>query len=620
MKQAYWIWYPGDFELYHGMKQNFSRFERGYEWPAFWKSEGFRNRIFFHRKYFLKEDTQFCVYAGGVGFVMAGDKKYPFGEMITCPAGETVIRIHLARIEALPCVYIEGTEICSDRGWLVGDFDHVPAEAGFCKYFTEKTQNPCEWEFSSKEYPPVKIIQINGGLLFGFETEITAQLLARGDIGSGKRAYFGESEMEALDLENCYYSWEIDSQTGSCPRCAFRYVFIPNTEAGQIHITAMHQFVDIPVRANFHSDDELLNRIWHVAQHTFMLCSGIFILDGVKRDKWIWAGDAYQSLFVNQYLTADEELEQRTLIALRGNDPVTTHINTIVDYSLLWILSVWKHYESYGNREFLEYIYPKMVSLMDFMVGQTDENGFLVGRKGDWIYIDWAEFDKEGPFCPEQMLFIESLRVMGLASTLIEGDDTPCKEDYAQRYIELKRKTNEYYWDREKGAYIDSFVSGKRNVTRHANIFAVLFDIADDRKKESILEKVIDNPEIPPITTPYFKFFEMDMLCKEGYLAKVLTLIKDYWGGMLKQGAVTFWEEFDPTKVGDEKYDMYGDRFGKSLCHAWAASPIYFLARYYAGLEIKDGGERYEVNGRPDLIRQLDCNLPVREKDVHVHW
>ena len=43
--KAFWIWYPGDMELYYGMKQNFSRVERGFGWPAFWKSEGFRNRI-----------------------------------------------------------------------------------------------------------------------------------------------------------------------------------------------------------------------------------------------------------------------------------------------------------------------------------------------------------------------------------------------------------------------------------------------------------------------------------------------------------------------------------------------------------------------------------------------
>src|SRR5699024_10563257 len=71
MGKVYWIWYPADFELYHAMKQNFSRVERGMGWPAFWKSEGFRNRVAFRRTYRLEKETSFAVYAspGTVGFV-----------------------------------------------------------------------------------------------------------------------------------------------------------------------------------------------------------------------------------------------------------------------------------------------------------------------------------------------------------------------------------------------------------------------------------------------------------------------------------------------------------------------------------------------------------------------
>ena len=144
-----------------------------------------------------------------------------------------------------------------------------------------------------------------------------------------------------------------------------------------------------------------------MAEHTFRLCSGIFFLDGVKRDKWIWSGDAYQSFFVNQYLLADPDIDQRTLLALRGNDPMTRHINTIMDYSLFWILGVLYHYEAYGDLEFVSQVYPKMCSLMEFCEGQLDENGFLVGRENDWIYIDWADMDKTGALCAEQMLFAE---------------------------------------------------------------------------------------------------------------------------------------------------------------------------------------------------------------------
>ena len=104
----------------------------------------------------------------------------------------------------------------------------------------------------------------------------------------------------------------------------------PNCKAEDVEITAFYQYVDFPKRASFKCNDEKLNKIWEVAEHTFRLCSGIFFLDGVKRDKWIWSGDAYQSFFVNQYLLADPDIDQRTLLALRGNDPMTRHINTIM--------------------------------------------------------------------------------------------------------------------------------------------------------------------------------------------------------------------------------------------------------------------------------------------------
>ena len=87
---AYWLWYPGDLERYHAMKQNFSRVERGCPWPAFWKSDGFRQRVVFRRTYQLAEETECTVYGnpGTVGHVVAGERKVPFGTPFTCGPGE----------------------------------------------------------------------------------------------------------------------------------------------------------------------------------------------------------------------------------------------------------------------------------------------------------------------------------------------------------------------------------------------------------------------------------------------------------------------------------------------------------------------------------------------------
>lgn len=621
MSTGYWIWYPGDFELYHAMKQNFSRIERGYGWPAFWKSEGFRNRVVFRKEYDIKEETVFCVYSKAVGYVLVGEKKYPFGEEIVCRPGTVKISVHAGCIETFPSIYINGETVYSDKTWLVEDYVNTPAPAGYSRYFTSREQDPSVWNYSENVYLPVSIETHEGGVLYEFETELTAVL----EIKEKKKhsplvVCCGESREEALDQEHCYYKWTPEPETGRCPRCAVRYVYIPDCRSGEIEIRAIHQYVDIPVKAKFNSSDALINQIWSVAEHTFQLCSGIFFIDGIKRDKWIWGGDAYQSFFVNQYLMADADINRRTLLALRGNDPVTTHINTILDYTLYWILSIKIHYEAYGDLEFLEQIFPKMCSLMEFCESQLDEHGFIIGREGDWIFIDWADLDKEGALCAEQILFAECYRTMAVSGVWLGKEPSWC-DAYQLKYEQMKRNINAFYWEENKGAYIDSFVSGKKHVSRHANIFAIIFGLADSRQQGKILDQVLHNDDIPQITTPYFKFYEMDALCRMGCLDEVLIRIKQYWGGMLERGAVTFWEEYDPDIPEEEQYDMYGDKFGKSLCHAWSASPVYLLARYFVGLKIIDPiSGKYELHPHLEYFDSLNCTLPAGSKELHIIW
>ena len=285
-----------------------------------------------------------------------------------------------------------------------------PVIAGYCKYFTEACQNPAQWDYSEQIYRPARITDTGNGVLYEFETELTAvlQVIFRNGRCRPITVFCGESMEEALDLEHCYYSWQPDPETGKTPCSALRFAFIPECTPVELDLYAIHQYVDIPVRAEFHCDDELLNRIWSVAEHTFRLCSGIFFIDGVKRDKWIWSGDAYQSLFVNQYLMADPDINRRTLLALRGNDPMVTHINTILDYSLFWILGVKAHYDAYADTTFIQQVYPKMCSLMEFCEKHL-WNGILAGMKKcaqegkipysigiDTWAVDYVLLDKKG--------------------------------------------------------------------------------------------------------------------------------------------------------------------------------------------------------------------------------
>ena len=164
MENTFWIWYPGDFELYHAMKQNFSRVERGFGWPTFWKSEGFRNRVAFRRTYELEQETSFTVFSNAIGHVLVtrenGEKKYPFGKKITVAPGKVRISIHAGCVEAFPCAYVQGEVIHSDKTWKAEDYSQPLVPVGVCKYFTKPGQNPTVWEYTEKECKPVKISEV----------------------------------------------------------------------------------------------------------------------------------------------------------------------------------------------------------------------------------------------------------------------------------------------------------------------------------------------------------------------------------------------------------------------------------------------------------------------------
>ena len=58
---------------------------------------------------------------------------------------------------------------------------------------------------------------------------------------------------------------------------------------------------------------------------------------------------------------------------------------------------------------------------------------------------------------------------------------------------------------------------------------------------------------------------------------KALQVLKDYWGGMINEGADTFWELYDPK---DPEASPYGGSIVNSYCHAWSCTPAYIIEKH----------------------------------------
>ena len=116
------------------------------------------------------------------------------------------------------------------------------------------------------------------------------------------------------------------------------------------------------------------------------------------------------------------------------------------------------------------------------------------------------------------------------------------------------------------------------------------------------------------------RFYELEALCEMGEQVQVMKEMKAYWGGMLREGATSFWEKYNPEEKGVEHLAMYGRPYGKSLCHAWGASPIYLLGKYYLGVRpVKPGYEEFSITPTLGGLEWMDGTVPAPQGDIRVY-
>ncbi len=618
MTKAYWMWNYGDYEIFHSNKAHTRREEFGIDYPVFWRLPEIDRNVFFYCDFENSEPEKIKMILNGFGYLSVDGKLYKANEEHVIEPGKHNARITVTNLSELPAAFVE-SDICpSGEKWVTLNPEKTKTlPVGYEKQYDSPDKNPEQFIFEYKRIYPVNTDKREGGTLYDFGKEVYGYLLIDSSTDDKLHVSYGESLSEAVDIKFSTVQEDISGKTSYRlrPR-AFRYIFIPGSHS-DLKVSADFEYLPLEYKGSFHSDSDDVNKIWDMCAYTLLLTSREVQLEAVKRDRWLWGGDAYQAYKFNNYLFFDKEIIRRSTIALRGKEPVYEHINTIADYSLFWIIGLYEYYLFYKDDEFIKFIYPKAVSLLDFCRKRVNGEGFIKCVPGDWIFIDWANIDKSGESCisAEQMLYIAANNSMAKLSEIV-GDDKSKFEKEAQI---LKEKVNAFFWDGEKGAYIDNYESGKRNVTRHANIFAILYDIASKEQAESICKNVLFNDEIEKITTPYFEGYELEVMGKLSEFDFIENKIRTYWKGMLDLGATTVWEEFDPSLTGDEHYAMYGKKYDKSLCHAWGAAPIYLLGRFFMGVyPTSPGFETFSVKPHLGGFGFIEGCVPIMGGEVKI--
>jgi len=119
-----------------------------------------------------------------------------------------------------------------------------------------------------------------------------------------------------------------------------------------------------------------------------------------------------------------------------------------------------------------------------------------------------------------------------------------------------------------------------------------------------VLSHVLKPSGPDTVVTPYYGYYVLSAMAALNHRCEALDWMRTYWGGMIGEGATSFWEAYDPRwpkqdfhahLEADNKTGYY-----VSLAHGWSGGPTAWLMEQVLGIQPTAAGF-HTVSIRPDL-------------------
>ena len=428
-----------------------------------------------------------------------------------------------------------------------------------------------------------QVLEPGAWILLDFGREIAGgiKLTTGGRNGDGVvRVRFGESVSEAMSSPNQDHGIHDDilklPMLGSRDfgSTGFRFVRIDGVEGSNclLGIIAVAVYRDLPRIGAFECSDQRINRIYETAVYTVQLTMQDYIYDGIKRDRLVWLGDLNPEIRVILSTFDDYSLIRSSMDYVREQTPLPHYMNTMMSYSLWWVINQYDLYWHSGNIEYLREQHEYLVGLVHHFAGMIDENG----RATKPCFLDWPTSENpEAQLAGGHGLFALMFdRAARLLLALGDMENSQFARDCRQR--------------------MQAFVPDcKGNKTAAAML--TLAGITD-----------ASNVLTTDCTRGVSTFYGYYMLLAQP-VQSALEVMRRYWGTMLDYGATTFWEDFNldwvknaspidelPVPGKDDLHKDFGNYCYKglrhSLCHGWSGGPAAFLMEKVLGVSITEPG------------------------------
>ncbi len=322
-----------------------------------------------------------------------------------------------------------------------------------------------------------------------------------------------------------------------------------------------------PAAERFVTSDAEIQNIYATAKRTIELCCQTYVWDGIKRDRLVWIGDMHPEMLALTSLYGRMKIIEDSLDFSVSGFPVGEWMNNMPMYSA-WLLIIMADYcEITGADDYVARHRAYIEGLLEQIDGCIKDDGTLDFPS---YFVDWPTHEQPDELAGcRAILKIMARKMTGLCEKIGISGLYPIKMLKKLSLVPIEVK--------------------------HAKQVVALKFFAEGGLGREDRELLVKGGAAGMST--FMGYYILKAIAETTSVETAVSVMKEYYGAMLKKGATTFFEDFDMAwaenssdidrlpKEGER--DIHGD-FGKycyvgfrhSFCHGWSAGVLRFLYDY----------------------------------------
>jgi len=359
--------------------------------------------------------------------------------------------------------------------------------------------------------------------------------------------------------------------------------------------------------ASFHTNDEVLNRIWELGRDSIKATSfaGVFV-DG-DRERIPYEADAYLNQLSFYACNPDPTMVRDTF------DRLVQFPTWPTEWAPHLVFMAYADWMQTGDRKWLAARYESLKRKL--LLERAGPEGLIRSnpeqiRRGD--IVDWPagerdQFEFSTVNTVVNAFHLRAVELMARLADALERQDDAL--EYKTRYRVTRTVFLKRLFDPARGLFRDG--EGVDHSSLHANLFPLAFGLVPEEKRAAVAEWLAQRGMVCSV---YAAQYLLQALFENGQDEAALALMtapgNRSWRHMLESGTTITWEAWDQSYKPNQDWN-----------HAWGAAPVNLLPTYVLGVRPRTPGwSEIEIRPARRALLWSEGRVPTPRGPIEVRW